>query len=219
MNHRVDDMTPLVIIGSGTYGNVIAELAASCGYRVTAYLDDDLAKNGAHLDGIPVSGPIVKGLEGLSRKTAIAAAIGDNTARIRWLHKVRNEGFQTPSLVSPQSIVSPTAKIEEAVYLHPACNVWTQARIGLGSILSPNATVAHHTVLGEGCFVSSGANVGASIFVEYGAFFGMGSITSTGVKLIASRTLVGAGSVIVRDTEERGVYVGSPGRLLRYLEA
>ena len=105
----------------------------------------------------------------------------------------------------------------DAVYVHPGAHVWTQAKLGFGSIVSPAATVAHHTELGEGCFVSSGARVAASIAVGRAAFFGIGSVTSTGISSVGEHTLVGAGAVVIRDTEPYGVYVGSPARLLRVM--
>lgn len=205
----------MVIIGAGTYGSVIRELAESCGYGVVGFLDDDAAKWGTDLDGLPVSGPISSALDDAAADLAVAVAIGNNTARLAWLLAAQLRGREIPCLLSPWAIVSPSAQIGDAVYLHPGSHVWTQARIGLGSILSPHATVAHHTVLGQACFVSTGANVGASINVGEGALFGIGSTTSTGVRLVGAHTLVGAGAVIIRDTTDFGVYVGSPGRLIK----
>jgi sugar O-acyltransferase (sialic acid O-acetyltransferase NeuD family) len=205
----------MAVIGAGSYGAVIAELAESCGYRVALYLDDDPAKQGILLDGVPVSVPIEDALRSLSPSIAVSVAIGDNDVRRQWLRKAKVLGYQVPALISPHAVVSKSATVEEGVYLHPFCHVWTRARIGFGCILSPHATVAHHTELGEGCFVSTGANVGASIRVGEAAFFGIGSVTSTDVQNVAEHSLIGAGAVLIRDTQKHGVYVGSPGRCIK----
>lgn len=205
----------MAIIGAGTYGEAIAELAESCGYDIGLYLDDDPNKRGIKIGGVDVAGPIDAALVALPRSVAVAVAIGNNDLRIRWMRAAVRLGHYLPALISGQALVSRSATVEDGVYLHPGCHVWTQAQVGFGSILSPQATVAHHTVLGEGCFVSSGANVGASIRVGECAFFGIGSVTSTGVSTVAAHSLIGAGAVIIRDTQPFGVYVGSPGRLLR----
>lgn len=207
---------PLAILGAGSYGAVIAELAESCGYSVVSYLDDARSKNGTRLGEVPVIGPVREALARLDRDVVVAVAIGDNAVRLRWLSEARQVGRDTPRLVSPHALVSPSAQIDSAVYLHPGCQVWTQVHVGFGSIMSPLSTVAHHTELGEGCFVAGGAVVGARIHVGKCAFFGQGSTTSTGVHLVADGTLVGAGAVIIRDTEPFGVYVGSPGKLIKY---
>lgn len=205
----------LIVIGGGSYSTTITELAESCGFKVTAYLEDDVGKIGTIIDGLPVRGPVLSALTELPTSTSVAVAIGNNDARLAWIHKARSLGLATPPLISPRSLVSPKATISEAVYLHPGSHVWTHATLGLGTILSPNATVAHHTALEDGCFVSTGANVGASITVEDCSFFGIGSTTSTGVGRIATHTLVGAGAVVIRDTHAFGVYAGCPATLIR----
>lgn len=214
---RVTETRSLVIIGAGNYGPVIAELAESCGFHVVGHLDDRVALHGTQVSGRPVLDQISAGLDRLGHDTAVAVAIGANVVRLKYLNEARQKGFATPALVSPQAVVSPSAKVQDAVYLHSGSHVWTEVCLGLGVILSPHSTVAHHSHLGDGCFVSSGANVGASILIGQAAFFGMGSVVSTGVGSIAEHTFVGAGSVVIRDTEARGVYVGSPARLLRFL--
>lgn len=206
----------LTIIGAGTYGAVIAELAAECGYTVERFLDDNDEIRGKMLLGAEVSGPVEGALQRLPRGTAVAVALGDNNLRLKYLRLARAYGLSTPSLISPGATVSPTAIVDQGVFLHHGSHVWTEARLGLGTILSPHATVAHHTTLGEGCFVSTAANVGANINVGATAMFGINSTTSTGVAQIGEGTLVGAGATIIRDTEPGGVYVGNPGRLIRY---
>lgn len=205
----------IAIVGAGSYASTIAELAESCGYRVVRFLDDDAVKHRSILDDKPVSYPIDQSLAELSRECAIAVAIGDNDARLRWITRSKELGHPIPALISPYAVVSPRATIHEGVYLHPGCHVWTHAQLAEGTILSPHATVAHHTRLGPACFVSTGANVGASIAVGESCMFGIGSTVSTGVASVGAHTLVGAGTVVIRDTVPYGIYAGTPARLLR----
>lgn len=209
----------LTIFGAGTYAEPIRELAESCGYVVTRYLDDDPQRIAAGLDGIPTVGPISDALPRLPSGTSVAVAIGNNDVRLRLLRQARELGLKTPALVSPLAMVSRSAAIEEAVYLHPGCHVWSQASVGYGTILSPAATVAHHTTLGAGCFVSTGAHVGASISVGGRTMIGIGATVSTGVTTIGDHSLIGAGAVVIRDTERHGVYVGNPARIIRAQKA
>lgn len=206
----------LVVVGAGKYGAVIAELAESCGYQVIGYLDDDERLQGTHPLGRPVLAPVSEGLGRLSHDISVAVAIGNNSVRLDLLKKARSLGFSIPALVSPQAVVSPSVRIEEAVYLHPASQVWTETELHFGTIVSFGASVMHHCVLEEGSIVTGGATVGASVHVGTSSFFGVGSSVATGVVRIAPHTLVGAGAVVIRNTEEYGVYVGNPARLLKY---
>lgn len=206
---------PIWIVGAGSYALTIGELAASVGFDVAGFLDDDERKFGTELDGYSVSGPIRAVLPELPRDVAVAVAIGDAQSRLEILELCHNLGLATPSMVSPRAIISPSATLAEAVYVHPGAQIWTHAQIGPGTIISPNATVAHHTTLGRGCLVSSGAAVGASIVLEDEVFVGIGATVSTGVRRLGRRALVGAGGVLIRDAAPAGVYVGSPAKWIK----
>lgn len=206
----------LVVVGAGSYGLVISDLARRCGFSVVGYFDDDSSKWGSLMQEVSVSGPIDESLESLSPGIPVAVAIGDNTIRLRYIKAAIESGHQTPNLISPLSMISDSATIGNGVYLHDASHVWVEAEIGDGSILSPFASVSHHSHLGEGCFVSIKASVGAYVHVERRAFFGMGSVVSPTVHSVGENSLIGAGTIVIHDTEPNGVYVGSPARLLRY---
>ena len=138
----------ITIIGAGTYGAVSAELAAECGYEIRSFLDDNEEAWGRTYLGAEISGPVDAALRSLPQGTAVAVALGDNCLRLRYLRQARELGHDTPTPISPGATVSPSATIEDGVFLHHGSHVWTQARLGLGTILSPHATVAHHTTLG-----------------------------------------------------------------------
>ena len=48
----------IFIVGAGTYGAVIADLAEACGYFVAGFYDDDLNKVGKSILGKPVLGKL-----------------------------------------------------------------------------------------------------------------------------------------------------------------
>ncbi|MGA4669592.1 hypothetical protein ACPCG0_07335 [Propionibacteriaceae bacterium Y1923] len=205
----------LVIVGAGSYGSVIAEIAAECGFIVGQFLDDRQAVWGTNLDGVPVTGPIERELRNLDKNQQVAVALGDSDARMRYLLIARELQLGTPALISPGATVSPTAVLEEGIILHHGSHVWTHARIEFGSIISVHATVAHHAVLGTGSFVSTAANVGASVHVGERVMVGMNATIITGVRQVAHDGVIGAGSVVIRDTEPYGVYAGSPAKRIR----
>jgi UDP-perosamine 4-acetyltransferase len=180
-----------------------------------AWLDDDADKIGSRVLDLPVDGPIEAALGRLPETVPVLVSLGDNGLRLRWLRRARLLGHPTPALVSPSAEVSARAAIGEACYVHAFSLVWTGASIGFGTILDPRSTVLHDTALGQGCFVGSGAVIGGAVDVGERAFFGLGSVVSTTVSRIGAGTMVGAGAVVIRDTEPGGVYVGCPARRVR----
>jgi len=60
-------------------------------------------------------------------------------------------------------------------------------------------------------FLASGVVTGGEVLIADGSVVGLGAVIRNGIK-VAPRTFIGAGAVVVRDTEENGVYVGNPAR-------
>jgi UDP-3-O-[3-hydroxymyristoyl] glucosamine N-acyltransferase len=50
--------------------------------------------------------------------------------------------------ISPQAIVSPTAKISDDVCIHPGAVIMDNVEIGFGSVIYPNVTVMENCVIG-----------------------------------------------------------------------
>ena len=74
------------------------------------------------------------------------------------------------------------------------------------------ASVSHHTTLGDGSFISPGATVGSRILLEKNVFIGMGAVVMSGVKVVGENTVVGAGSLVIRDVGRNKVVYGSPAK-------
>nr|WP_281422467.1 hypothetical protein [Aquimarina litoralis] len=87
--------------------------------------------------------------------------------------------------------------------------------IGNYIMINMDSTIAHHVTLEDGVFMSSGVNIGALINVRKNAYIGMGVTAMTGVKEIGKETLVGAGTVIIKDVPEYTTVVGNPARVIK----
>jgi UDP-perosamine 4-acetyltransferase len=203
---------PMVIIGAGTYGSVIFELATECGYKVELFLDDRCVDDETSLEGVPVRGPIERQFRELPKGWPAAVAIGNSKARFHFLDMARTLGKETPSLISPHAIISASVELESACYLHVGSHVWSHVKLGFGTILSPYATVAHHSTIGKCCLISTGAHVGASIFVGDYVMMGMSATIVTGVHSVGDGSTIGASACVVRDVLPGATVKGVPAR-------
>lgn len=210
------DNKEIYIIGAGTYGEVIFELALLCGFTPIGYFDDDEGKMGRIVMGIPVLGPFNRDIFDPMNKN-FAVAIGNNRIRKSKMEQLLNFKAYIPSLIHPTAIISPYAKIDKmGCYIHANTYLWTNVQIEKYSIISPCVMVAHHTRLEEGTFISAGSNIGAGINVSKMAFIGIGSTIMTGVKSIGEYVTIGAGSVVIKDVPDCAVVVGNPGKIIKY---
>lgn len=89
--------------------------------------------------------------------------------------------------------------------------------IGRNVSIAPNVlfeTVTHKI---EGKDKRAGELVYASIIVEDGTWIGCNATILPGVK-IGKGCVIGAGAVVVKDTDSNGVYVGVPARRIRDID-
>ncbi|PKN52080.1 MAG: hypothetical protein CVU55_08470 [Deltaproteobacteria bacterium HGW-Deltaproteobacteria-13] len=204
----------IFIVGAGTYGAVIADLAEVCGYSVTGFYDDDLSKTGKSVLGKPVLGKLDYEKD-IRANANYVVAIGNNEIHVAKSKEIIKKGGVIPCLIHPRAEISKYARIGKACIIHALTYIWTEAEVGDFSIISPEVIVAHHTKIGEGCFIANGCRVGAGIHIAERVFIGMGSTIMTGVKNIGRDTIIGAGSVVIKDIDQESVMAGVPAKFIR----
>jgi len=205
----------LFILGAGTYGEVIFELAEDCGYNVAGFYDDNEDLIGKVVMGVPVLDSIQNLLSRKEISGCYAIAIGSNTTRYSIGTVLQENGADLPAVIHPEAQVSKYAKIGSGTLVHASSFVFAKTEIGAFCIISPMVMVSHHTKIDDGVFISAGSTVGAYITLEKKVFIGMASNVMTGVKIVGEDALIGGGAVIIKDVAENSVMVGNPGRFLR----
>lgn len=206
----------IYILGAGTYGEVILELAEDCGFNVLGFYDDEKSMLGKKVLGVEVVGTIKDLLKtDFIKGNQFVTSIGNNRTRKELNDLIIYNGGSTPKLVHPDAKVSRYAEIQDGAIIHAASYVFTGSVIEQSCIISPNSGVSHHTHLHKGVFVSFGATVGAYINIEESSFVGMASNISTNVKTLGRDCLIGAGAVVIRDVPENAVVIGNPAKYLR----
>lgn len=208
-------MKDLIIIGAGTYGEVICELAESVGYNVLGFYDDDPSFLGKMIMGKSVMGAISNLNINETQGKNFAVAIGNNKTRAKMMEKILSMEGYLPSLVHPKANVCSSATIGKGVYIHAGAYIWTKAQIGDFTIISPNTVIAHHTKIGKACLISTLCAIGAQIDIEEYTMLGLGTSVITGVKRIGHDVLSSGGTVIIKDVEDKAVVVGNPARKIR----
>lgn len=208
----------IYIIGAGTYGEVMFELAEMLGYKVKGFYDEDINKLNSTLMGVKVIGKF-SDLSSLKIKDKkFIVAIGNNDVRLKIMTKINEQGGYTPSLIHPSAYISPSAQIGKGVYIQANAYIWTKVEIGDFSIISPNVVIAHHSIIGKACLVSTLSGIGASITVKDRVFIGMGCIIVTGVQSIGEKSVIGAGAVVLKNIEDNSVYAGVPAKKIREIK-
>lgn len=206
-------MKDIYIIGAGTYGEAMYELAVDCGYNVVGFFDEDETKIGNTVMDRPIIGKLSE-YEEIKEKNFIVA-IGNNKIRHDIMTMILEKGGNTPTLIHPTAKISKTAVIGRGVYIQTGAVIWTKVVIGDFTIISPNTVVAHHSTIGHSCLISTLCTVGASLTIGEYTMFGIGSIAITGIKSIGKNVMLGAGTVVIKDVEDNVLMVGNPARKIK----
>lgn len=208
-------MKKIAIIGAGTYGEVMYELAEACGYEVEAFYDEDDQKQGILVMGVPVKGKFSALTDQEVAGKAFIVAIGNNKVRRNIMTDINERGGVTPTLIHPTAYISPSAQIGKGVYIQMGAVIWTKVILSDFVIISPNTVIAHHTKLGIASMVSTMCTVGASVEVGDYTFCGIGSIIITGVKTVGKNVYLGAGATVTKDVGDNVLLVGTPAKVIK----
>jgi len=207
------DKKDCIIVGAGTYGQVYLKYLR-IEYNVIAFIDDDISVLNENIDGIEVVGNIEHLINNINRNTAIFVPIGNNKVREQLLNRLISEGFKTPSFIHKSVTIGSSVQLGTAVYILPNSSIMPLTQIGDYVMVSMGVNIAHHVNIQSGVFVSQGSNIGASIDIKPRAFLGIASTVMTGVEIVGTDSLIGAGSVVIRNVPNGATVVGNPGRVI-----
>ncbi len=207
-----------IIISAGKYAEVYLTYLREQNIDVIGFLDDSADLAGKEISGLPVLGK-VSDLAAIKEDCGIEAVycpLGNNVLRRKFLTDARNLGLKTPNFIHSSVVISPEVQMGEGVYILLGAQIMPFVHIENDVMISMNACVAHHSVLREGTFLSTGVNFGASIIAEENAYVGIGATIMTGVCRLGKNCLVGAGAVVIKDVEDDAVVAGVPAKFIKY---
>jgi len=136
-----------------------------------------------------------------------------NRVRARLFALTKEKGYTCASYVSSRAFVWHNVEIGENTFVFENNVLQHHVQIGQDVVLWSGNHIGHRTRIGDHVFVTSHAVV--SGFCEIGdySFLGVNCSLNDNTK-IARDCVIGSGAVVVRDTEPRKVYVGSPAKPL-----
>jgi sugar O-acyltransferase (sialic acid O-acetyltransferase NeuD family) len=134
-----------------------------------------------------------------------------NRVRMRLYRAVKQKGYTCASYVSSRAFVWHNATIGENAFVFENNVLQHQVSIGNNVVLWSGNHIGHRTVIHDHCFVTSHVVISGFCEVGESSFLGVNASLNDGIK-VGNDCVVGAGAVVVKDLEPRGVYVGNPAK-------
>jgi sugar O-acyltransferase (sialic acid O-acetyltransferase NeuD family) len=204
----------LIVFGAGGHGKVVAAVAAKAGFLLAGFADDNDGFHGSTTLGLPVLGGL-EWLYGMPPETyAIALAVGDNYARMAVAQSLISHHIEVATICSPSAMIAPSARIGRGSVVMPGVVLNPDAVVGEGAIINTGAIVEHDVAIGHYAHVSPNTVLGGGARIGDLAHIAI-SATVLPLVRIGSRSVLGAGSVAVRDIPDGVVAFGSPARVQR----
>jgi sugar O-acyltransferase (sialic acid O-acetyltransferase NeuD family) len=203
---------PLVVFGAGQ----IAEVAWHCfehdsAYEVVGFTVDPQYLESPSLLGLPVV-PYAEACvrwPASSHSMFVAIAYGRlNQARAGTVARVQADGYRCPNYISSKALVAGEVVPDSNTFVMELNNLQPFSRLGRNVWLWAGNHVGHHAVIEDDCFLASHVVVSGAVTVGTSSFIGVNATIRDNVR-IGARNVIGAGVVILADTQDAEVYIGA----------
>lgn len=200
---------PVAVLGAGGHAKVVVSTLLAAGIPVVVVLDDDRARWGTSLLGIPIAGPLAS-LGGRGLRRALIG-IGSNDARRRLVRELDADWVVA---VHPAAWVHPSVRLGAGTVVFAGAVIQPDTVIGVHAIVNTGATVDHDCAVGSFAHLAPGSHLSGGVTIGEGVLMGIGSSAIPGVT-VGEWSVVGAGAAVVDNLPARVTAVGVPARPLR----
>jgi sugar O-acyltransferase (sialic acid O-acetyltransferase NeuD family) len=178
-------------------------------------LDDDPARHGSDVDGVPVLGGTdtvhtrpdaavvlcVANARNPGGRAAVAARLG-----------LPDDRYAT--VVHPAASLAPGVTLGAGTIMLAGCVVTAPQAVGRHVLAMPQVLLTHDDEVGDFVTLAGQAGLAGGVRVGTGAYIGAGARIREGVT-IGAGAVIGMGAVVLTDVPEGEVWAGTPARFLR----
>lgn len=195
-------MKTIAIYGANGHGKVVADIALSNGYNEIIFIDDGDNSYLNFKEYIKLY------------KYPVALGIGKNSIRKMVYEKIKAQNLEVKTLVHLKSIVAQDVILKEGVVIMPGVVVNTGSTIGVGSILNTSSVIEHDCVIGDFVHIAPNSALAGDVCVKDMTFVGISSSVIQG-KVIGENSVIGAGSVVIKDIPDNALSYGVPAKVIK----
>ena len=213
-------MNNLVIIGARGWGREVYSTFINSykyekgGYKVKGFLDDKAdALDGLKGDWPPIIGSVEE--YEIQPDDVFFCAMGDANWRKHYADIITKKGGRFINIIDRIAWVSPSATLEEGVYVGPLTMISANVHIGNHAMIQSYCNIGHDVTIGAYASVES--------YVFMGGYASIGDLATMHTKSsiiphksVGKKGVVGFGSVVMRNVPD-GVHVfGNPAVKVNY---
>lgn len=137
-----------------------------------------------------------------------------NKARAEKCELAKAKGYDLVSYISSKCTIFDNVEVGDNCFIFEDNTIQPFVKIGNDVTLWSGNHIGHHSIIGNHCFITSHVVVSGHVNVGEYCFIGVNATLRDHIT-IAKECVIGAGSLILTDTQERGVYITKPAEVSR----
>lgn len=206
-----DLKSKLAILGIGGHGIDVADSAYASGWEEIYFYDDN--EDTHKPKHLKIHGCTEQLIDDMNLYDGIVVAIADNYVRVNKIDLLTQMGANLVNVIHPSATLSSDTIIHKGCVILSNCSIQPGNEIGYGALVSVNVLLGHNVCLGVGVHISPSSNILGNVRIGDNSWIGSNATIKEGVK-IASNITIGASSLVLKDIEDEGIYVGRPAKKL-----
>ena len=215
-------MKEIAIYGAGGHGREVAWLVQSCNrdegvYQVVCFVDDNEAKHGAVLNGIPVMSLAMASQR--FPQASVVGGVGTPRIRQRLMEKATAAGFEFATIIHPSVELSPWIEIGLGTVICAGCILTTNITLGRHVQINVSCTIHHDVIMGDYATLGPGVHVSGCVHLGKRSRVGTGAVIINGTPekplVIGDDVMIGAGACVTKSIPPGLTVVGVPAKPIR----
>jgi len=211
-------MKRLGIFGTSGHAREVGDIAVELGYLPIYVARDETERDvWTFSDDVMLESDVDRHSD-----IEFAIGIGENAIRqkvaLRFTGRLRFTTLVHPSATFGQRQREAIEECQGAVVC-AGVRFTNNIRIGHFTLFNLNATISHDVIVEDFVTLAPGACISGNVHLSNGCWVGAGASINQGSNIrklhIGANTVIGSGSVVVKDCEPDAVYVGIPARRIK----
>ena len=209
----MSDPKKVFLFGYSGHAYVIIESFIAGGFSIAGYFDyHEAAINPYQLPYFGFEGQV--DVQSIVKSDFVFPSVGDNGIRSKLVSFFEKHHLNQCILIDPSARVSKNARIGLSTYIGVHAIVNAKSHIGKGAIINTAAVVEHECEIQDFCHIAPAAVLCGNVRIGEATFIGAHSVVRNNTN-ICSDVVLGAGSVVVKSIEEKGIWVGNPSKNIK----
>lgn len=211
-------MKRLGIFGTSGYAREVGDIAVDLGYLPIFVARDQTEKDAwSFPDEVMLESEV-----GRHSDIEFAIGIGENATRRKVALRFA-ETLRFTTLIHPSVSFGHRQRqaVEECrgVVVCAGVRFSNNIRVGHFNLFNLNSTISHDVIIEDYVTIAPGACITGNVHLGNGCWVGAGAVINQGNNMrklhVGANTIIGSGSVVVKDCEPDAVYVGIPARRIK----